>query len=79
MRKSLQLLRDIQTSIYEGRIKDWEPTNCITCPRKQGQIANDRCLQYQLKDRCWCPSAALRSIRAGLAAETASAGARAEA
>ena len=78
MRKSIQLLRDIQASINEGRAKDWEPTNCITCPRKQGQIANDRCLQYQIKDRCWCPSAALRSIRAGLAAEGDS-GARAEA
>ncbi len=58
----------IETTFYEHRLKDWEPRNCIDCPRK-GQIANDRCLELQADDHCLCPNAATRSIRAELAAD----------
>ena len=59
----------IQSTIYEGRLKDWAPEHCIECPRKGGQIANDRCLEYQAADHCLCASAAIKSMRLELAAE----------
>lgn len=56
----------IQASLYEDRTKDWPPEHCIACPRKGGQIANDRCLEYQAADHCVCPDAATTSVRAEL-------------
>jgi hypothetical protein len=53
-----------------GRFKDWlAPDDCIACPRKMSQIANDRCLEYQAMDGCRCPNAATRSVRATLEAD----------
>lgn len=53
-----------------GRFKDWlAPDDCIACPRKMSQLANDRCLEYQATEGCHCPSAATRSVRAALEAD----------
>ncbi len=53
----------IQIAAEADRYRNWEPVNCILCPRKQSLIANDRCLEYQAADRCRCPDAAKKSVR----------------
>ncbi len=57
-----------ETTPSPGRLKAWAPVHCILCPRKRGLIANDRCLELQATDRCWCPAAATESVRAKLPA-----------
>lgn len=53
----------IQVTGYLGRRDDTTPDRCVLCPRKQGPIANDRCLEYQDADHCLCPNAAITSAR----------------
>ncbi len=52
-----------ESTASPGRLKGWAPVHCILCPRKRGLIANDRCLELQVADRCWCPAAATESVR----------------
>lgn len=57
---------ELQATTYLDRTKSWAPVDCIECPRKAGQIANDRCLEYQERDGCRCSNAATRSVRSQL-------------
>lgn len=61
-----RFLREIEVSAHLERGKPWSPDHCIRCPRKQAQIANDRCLEYQVSDGCSCPARATESVRLGL-------------
>ncbi len=67
--RHVQALIEVSSSIDRG--KTWEPEGAVLCPRKQGLLANDRCLELQAQDRCTCPNAATRSLRQAAAADRA--------
>ncbi len=62
----------LQASVDPDARKAWEPANCVRCPRKGGLLANDRCLELQEAERCWCPNAASSSVRAEVEVEETS-------
>ncbi len=59
----------LQASVDPDARKAWEPANCVLCPRKGGLLANDRCLELQMAERCNCPNAASSSMRAQVEVE----------